>query len=386
MRRTGLRAAAMLSAVLLAVGFFLPAAAAEDSVYFTAINETILPLSDSTMPFWSGGYLYVSSGTFAGGGLGIYYSPNTLKRTAVVYTYNHALIFHLDTGTVTDNQYNDYWPPAVVRGSRVFLPVSLIADYFGLTYTCSRVTHGYMIRVRSSGSILSDSTFVDAAHAQLSSRYSQYLGGGKPASGTIAVPPDTPSRGKTQEEEISETPDVKGKLIHLAFLADTERTGGLIRTLEAQGAAATIFFTEEQIRGNGDLVRQAVACGQTVGLAADAAEKARTVEEQLNAANSALFRAAALKTRLCVVLSGDGTVRKTAERAGYCCLTAEIDRGASGLRSASGAESLMNRITARRGAVTVWLADSVTGTGLKRFLTAAEKSDDGLVGLTELTA
>ena len=108
MRRAVLRATALLFAVLLLAGTVLPPAAAADTVYFTAINETILPLSDTTMPFWSDGYLYVSTSAFSGGGLGIYYSRNTLKQTVVLYTYNHALIFHLDTGTVTDNQYNDY--------------------------------------------------------------------------------------------------------------------------------------------------------------------------------------------------------------------------------------------------------------------------------------
>ena len=67
-------------------------------------------------------------------------------------------------------------------------------------------------------------------------------------------------------------------------------------------------------------------------------------------------------------------------------MTAEIDRAASGLRNASGAESLMRRITARRGTATVWLADSITDAGLKRFLTSAKKNGDGLAGLTELTA
>lgn len=386
MRRAVLRATALLFAVLLLAGTVLPPAAAADTVYFTAINETILPLSDATMPFWSDGYLYVSTSAFSGGGLGIYYSRNTLKQTVVLYTYNHALIFHLDTGTVTDNQYNDYWPPAVMRGNRVFLPISLIADYYGLTYTYSRVNHGYMIRVRSSDSVLGDSTFVDAAHAQLSSRYSQYLTAKQPASSGQTTPVPPAQNGKTTEEETAETPGVSGKLIHLCFLADDKKTAGLISTLKGQDAAASIFFTEAQIRRNGDLARQAVACGQAVGLTVDSADKTHSAVEQLNAANDALFRATAVKTRLCAAIAGDADTLEAVRKAGYCCVTAELDRAASGLRSASGAESLLRRITARRGAVTVWLGDSATGTGLRKFLAAAKKSGDGFAGLTELTA
>lgn len=379
MRRAVVRTAAMLFAILLAAEIALPSAAALDSVYFTAINETILPLSDSTMPFWSDGYLYVSSSTFSGGGLGIYYSRNTIKQTLVLYTYSKALIFHLDTDTVGDNQGNGYWPPAVTRGNRVFLPVSTVADYFGLTYTYSRVSHGYLIRVRSSESVLSDNVFVDAACSQLSSRYSQYLGGGK----STSQPSSAAQPGKVVNE-VPETTEVSGKLIYLCFQADGSKTGTLVKILKSAGAAATVFFTEKQIRANGDLVRQTVASGQAVGLLVNASGTAEA-EKQLNAANDALFRAAAVKTRLCMI-KGGGEARAAAESAGYCCMTAQMDRASSGLRSASGAETLMRRITARSGSVTVWLGDGITGTGLRKFLAAVEESGDGLAGLTELTA
>ena len=43
----------------------VPAKAAE-RVYFTAVGSYVLPLSDNTMPFWSGGYVYVPSSIFTG--------------------------------------------------------------------------------------------------------------------------------------------------------------------------------------------------------------------------------------------------------------------------------------------------------------------------------
>ena len=40
---------------------------AETTVYFTAVNDQLLPdLSDETMPFWSGGRLYVPSTVITG--------------------------------------------------------------------------------------------------------------------------------------------------------------------------------------------------------------------------------------------------------------------------------------------------------------------------------
>ena len=37
---------------------------AAGSVYFVAAEESVLPLTDATMPFWSGGYLYVAASVF----------------------------------------------------------------------------------------------------------------------------------------------------------------------------------------------------------------------------------------------------------------------------------------------------------------------------------
>ena len=40
---------------------------AETTVYFTAVNDQLLPdLSDETMPFWSGGRLYIPSTVITG--------------------------------------------------------------------------------------------------------------------------------------------------------------------------------------------------------------------------------------------------------------------------------------------------------------------------------
>ena len=61
--RRKLLAALFCAALMLQLA--VPAAAA-GSVYFTAVNKNVLKLSDATMPFWSGGYLYVPSSIFTG--------------------------------------------------------------------------------------------------------------------------------------------------------------------------------------------------------------------------------------------------------------------------------------------------------------------------------
>ncbi len=48
------RAAALLLGLLLVLQLALPPVRAEERVYFTAVGGYVLPLSDNTMPFWSG--------------------------------------------------------------------------------------------------------------------------------------------------------------------------------------------------------------------------------------------------------------------------------------------------------------------------------------------
>lgn len=380
-RRNGRRAvlkkrlAALVLAALVLLQLPAPAAAA-DSVYFTAANETIMELSDATMPFWSGGYLYVSSSVFSNKDLGVYYSFNAAKHTVVLYTTSRALIFNLTDGTVTDGQGNGYYPAAATRSSGVFLPVSTVTTFFGLTYSTSKVSHGMLLRIRSASSVLPDSMFLDAAASQLEYRYSQYT--------KASAPPQTPTIPSTvtgNDDTPDETP-IAGKTLYLCFyVTDADRAGTLLDVLDAAGARATFYFSGEQLAASGDLLRRMIATGQTVGLAADAA--AGDAAGQLQKANEALRRAGGEKSRLACVLNGTSVSRNAVEAAGYRCLSADLNRASAGLNGTASAAALLKRVTARTGSVSVWLSDNVNRSGLKAFLTSAAAADDRCLGLTE---
>ena len=66
---------------LLLVQLAFPAKAA-GSVYFVAAEESVLPVTDATMPFWANGYLYVPASAFAN--LGISVINNTAKGMTVL--------------------------------------------------------------------------------------------------------------------------------------------------------------------------------------------------------------------------------------------------------------------------------------------------------------
>ena len=92
------RAAALLLAVWMALSLATLSAAAGRNIYFLAVNDTVLPLSDETMPFWENGYLYIPSTIFAGDvskELEIGYIPNQSRQLLVLYTAGKSLHFPL---------------------------------------------------------------------------------------------------------------------------------------------------------------------------------------------------------------------------------------------------------------------------------------------------
>ena len=77
------KAAALLAAVFLLLETVCVPSLAVENVYFTAINDNVMPMNDETMPFWSGGFLYIPISIFSGEvyrELEIGYIPNTAEQ------------------------------------------------------------------------------------------------------------------------------------------------------------------------------------------------------------------------------------------------------------------------------------------------------------------
>ena len=372
---------AVLCAVLLLISMAAPNAAAAGGVYFTAANETIRELTEATMPFWANGDLYVDGSLFENKDLYTGFFYNASKNMAVVYsrkTANYALYFDLARNRVDNAEGYGYYPPAILRNGVVFVPVSLVTSYFELGYANIRVDHGYLLRVRSDKAVLSDRTLADAGSARMDSQYQQYLAskntqqtepsGGGGTGETAARPPEAPS----------------GRTVRLCFRAGAaENTEALVDLLDGSGARGTFYFSAEQMEDQRDLVRRLAATGHTIGLAADCNREADAAE-QLRLANEVLWRTAGVKTRLCLLENATDAGWQSAEAAGYCCLTPDVDWTETGLRTTSAANSLLKKINGRKGGQTVWLADGAESAGLRAFLRLSEQANHRLVGLTEL--
>ena len=219
---------------------------AETTVYFTAVNDQLLPdLSDETMPFWSSGRLYVPSTVITGTDLGLFYSRSRDKSTAVVYRQGSALTFNFAAGTVADQ--NDY------------------------SYT--RVIYGYLVRVKSDTVVLSDAKFIDAAAMSMEQRYNEYM----------KTHSDSNDPGNTPNQNTDGDRD----LVCLALrVTDEESANALLDTLADDNATATFLFSEEQLSSLGDLLRRVV-------ISSNAASGPRAMKRR------GLSRSTARRTRRC---------------------------------------------------------------------------------------
>ena len=189
---------------------------AERSVFFVAADEIVLPLSDDTMPFWEGGYLYICSAIFtdtvAGGAarrnLGISLTQNNDQDRVTLYREKDSLDFEMGVNFAVDPDGEIHYPGAVWRNGRVFVSAFLVADYFGLLYSVIAVEHGSLVWLRHRSFRLQEQAFADAASYQLNTSYQEYLDAKSPPA---APEPEAPAQSDSPPEEPVSPPPRQGQ-------------------------------------------------------------------------------------------------------------------------------------------------------------------------------
>lgn len=366
-----------------------PRAQAANYVFFVAAGDSVLPLSDATMPFWQGGYLYIASSIFTGTTretLNIGCIRSDKDKLVMLYGGSPAkyLWFNWEKSYAYDADKNAYTPGAVYRNGEVYVPAATVAQFFGLQYSVNKVNsmvngeplQGSLAWLRRSDNTLSDKYFMDAASAVIASRYEAYLKEKDKDKGQQStVSPVTPVPGGV---------DIDGKRIYMCMTAG-EDTASLLDTLDRYGAQAAFFCTPEFMEQQGDLLRRMTATGQSIGILVDGGDKTRTVEEQLEEGNQALRQATCGGTRLARLENGSEQALQRIREMGYRYLEPDLDRSGYDLRSASNADSLLRVLAYRRSDVTVWIADRVNTTGLRSFLAKTASDDGRCLAWTEAT-
>ncbi len=378
------RLAAYAVCILLVLQMPFPTVRAEERVYFTAAGSYVLPLSDNTMPFWSGGYVYVASSIFTGAAreaLNISQVLDSSQEWVVLYSGGLSLTFNLSANCALDNDGNAYYPGAIRRNGVVFVPANTVSRYFNLVYSVIEVEQGSMVWLRQPSYTMPDKLFADAAQYQLNTVYADYLRAKEntPPKGGTPDAPFPPTIPASTEDPAAE---LDGKRIALCLAAGSDASA-MVDALGSYDAGAALFFTPEEMTRQGETLRRVAASGQSIGILVNAGDPERTIPEQLEAGNEALFQAACCKTRLAYVQNGGAQALQEARELGFHCLRPEVDRSGHSLRNATGAQSLVQRLAGRRGSDSVWLGEDVSSAGLRAFLAAVREAGGQCVTYTE---
>lgn len=343
-------------------------------VYFMAVNDQLLELSEDTMPAMVDGVLYVPytmlSANATGVNLGVYATYSAAAGRVLVFSSRRQLVFDLQSNMTYDMNGSFYAERAILRNSTVYIPIARVCDVFrgDIYYTVSRVEYGYLVRVRNSAAELGDEAFIDAASNMMRNYLDRY---------EQSRPDDEPTPSAS-EPTASNSPQVSGNeaWIYLAFTLSEE--GGtadqVLSALSARGEQAVFFLTPDQLAGEDDLVRQLLGSGHQVGVRLTAGSVSGALEE-LTAAEETM--AAVAHCRLGLVLAEGLDEDETAEveRAGYVCWQTTVDGRELTGSGTSRASALMGRLDRDEGARNYLLLDEGAGETLSTVLSVLERSD-----------
>lgn len=267
----------MLCAALILVILPEPARA----LTLTAVNDTLLPLSDSTMPARLGGELYVPYSVFSSLGVSASSEDNVLNLSYGAET----LSFSTAEGYVYDQNLNSYSTPAYDMNGTIYVPVKLCCGKFGLSYSTLSAYGETVLRI-TDGSASSDSSFASSQSSAIESAINAYKGitpSQQPSD--EAQPPTQPVEPPIPEVE--EQPTQKPARVYLTFYGapSTSATPNILDALQSAGRLATFFLPTDTSTWPDDVIRRIVAEGHSPALLLNADEQ--TASEDMLAALSA---------------------------------------------------------------------------------------------------
>jgi len=313
--------AAMLTLVLcLSVLVPMPVRAAD--VFFTAVDDTVMKLTNENMPIWSGGVLYAPYTTFNESDNGIrnwdiQVSYSKTGNRVTVFDTRRFLEFDLKTGTCWDDLTGiAYSGGAIVRGERPYLPVEIVCEHFGLTYSYREIEQGSLLRIKTDDVVIPDSRFAEAADNVLDLRLREY-NQSQPGNAAAFNPGTAQQPGQPVQPENEQS--VK---TYLAFrCVDGEHLETVLAILDGMREKGMFFLTRELIETRGDLVLRILGSGSSVGLLAEAGTIEET-RELLDVGSRAL--AEQVFARTTVVLAGQD-FHAQLEEEGWVCWNSTLD-------------------------------------------------------------
>ena len=318
----------ILLALVMCLGVLYPASVQAADVCFTAIDESVLKLTNEGMPVWYGGVLYAPYTTFneldngiSKWSIQVSYSKTDNKVT--VFDTRRFLEFDLKTGTCWDDLTGiAYSGGAIVRGGRPYLPVAVVCEHFGMTYSYREIDQGSLLRIMTDKVVIPDGRFADAAENVLNHRLKEY---NQSQSGSTPAAPTTPTTGTTTPQTpVQPTPPENDQNVdtYLAFRCeDGEYMEAVLNILDNMRSKAMFFLTEELVESRSDLVMRILGSGNSVGLLA-VGESAQESRELLAAGGQALAEQVFFAANAAFV---PGEFREELEQEGWICWRSTLD-------------------------------------------------------------
>ena len=313
---------AALVLVLTMLVTLLNTAQAAGNIYLTAVNENLLELTSDTMPTWSNGVLYVPytvfDGSYTGINLGISSSYSRDEGTVTLYTLQQMVVFDLNRGTcynpLTEQTLSGR---AILRNGRPYVPVASVCSFFGLSYSVIDIDEGYIVRIKGSGVVLSDYSFVDSAQNSIRNRIRDYnqANQSQPTPGVLppTYNPEEPDTEITVPDDPVDTDIIP---TYLAFSCeDSQGLSEILDTLDSRNQRAIFFFDAQGLEREDDLIFRILGSGYSIGLIAQGRSVSAT-HRLLEEANQTLSQVA--YTRTSVVLVPENQ-REELEAEGWIC-------------------------------------------------------------------
>lgn len=342
---------------------FLPAPA--HAVTLTAINDSILPLDESTMSARLGGETYVPYSVFTTLGVSASENDGVLDLSA----NGETLSFSTAEGYVYDQNLNSYATPAYEMNGTVYVPVKLCCAKFGFTYSSLTLQGENVLRV-ADGSAQSDSAFI-AAHTKVIENtidnYKDSTSESDRSNNTNTNPaPAKPVDNDTIEiPKVEEKPAKKPVRVYLAYYgAPNENTAAVLDNLHDAGRQAAFFLPTDTSKWDDDLVRRIAAEGHTVAflLQADSKTDGADMLADLAAANERLTLLTGVAARIAANQSGSDALteaqRSVLIGAGYRLWDAGLDSGDAEKNAAEAYTQTVQYFASTSGVVVVRLHHS----------------------------
>jgi len=355
-------AAVLMAALVLTLVTPVLARAENVTVYHTAVNEQMLPLSADTMPVQVGGMIYVPYTVFdrnvTGVNLGVYYGQDRKdgKYIITIYTINKLLVFDLNRGTCEDGSGDPQTMRAIIRNGRAYIPISRVCQFFGdgLSYSYNATDYGILIRICSRSAALSDARFLDAASSMMMSRYASYIQSiTTPETSSSPSTPPTPTPTPTR-------PGANSRVYLAVRCGCGDSLDQVLDVMDAWSVRGLFLFRVDDLERYAAQIRRIVGTGHALGLITSAADGEAAVAE-LARGNELLSHIARVRAHTALADSGDSAVRARLEQAGWSCWQENVD-GSSGSWGQYGlARSVMQAVENRRTYARVTMEDDEVG-------------------------